>query len=267
MTPTPRLTCAMLAAALTLAVGSALATPVPLSGEDPNAPYAVTPGSAPDLAQASFLSKLTSSSVLTEDFQDKGLGTGALTGLFGGLSNSSLAVVGGLSTGSVTDQQVEGGTVTGRFSTSPGCTADADGAGCNWWVASGSFTIAFGRQVSAFGFFGTDIGDFDGTLSISLIDDGVVLETLSVLGGNAAGVASTETSTSLLFYGFTDQTQSYDTIRFNITQRGTTTDWLGFDDMIIGDLATTNGVPEPTTLALVALSLAGLAASRRKTQG
>jgi hypothetical protein len=137
-----------------------------------------------------------------------------------------------------------------------------------WQQLSGSaLTITFDTAISAFGFYGTDIGDFEGQLTLQLTpSDGISpVETLVV--NNTTGSTA---DGSLLFYGFADSSKSYSQITI-LSNTPSQQDFFGFDDFVVGDAgqspAPGGSVPEPTSLALVSLSLAGLAtASRRKTQ-
>lgn len=149
---------------------------------------------------------------------------------------------------------------SGRYNTTPGANSD------KLWGTALSFDILFGagNSFKAFGFNLIDYGDFDGSLTLDLLnEDG------TVKAGPAITVAqpgSTDNGTKQ-FFGLTDAQDSFFGVRFNIGQTATAPtrfDWLGFDDLLTGNLPTNNTVPEPGTWALVAISLAGVALTRRR---
>ena len=146
----------------------------------------------------------------------------------------------------------------GRFDTS------GDG---QWWRTAVSFEIDFADNISAFGFYGTDFGDFAGTFLMELLlADGSSL-TYDLLDVMAPSNAAT--NGWLQFFGVVDDTNSdqISGVRFTITQGSSDPDdwdFLGFDSFVVGDVATSTDVPEPGSLALVGASLLGLAAARRR---
>jgi hypothetical protein len=167
---------------------------------------------------------------------------------------------------------------SGRFDT----TGDFDPVGQKggaWWDTAVGFTIGFTQAVSAFGFYASDVGDWDGELSLTLMDTtgktvDIPIRATQAATGNPTSFGRVGTSDpvpngTLLFFGFTDTERQYTSIQFNLKQKdgATTLDYLGFDDFITGPLKTVGpptGVPEPATLALVAASLGALAATRRR---
>lgn len=234
------------ALALLVAATSAQASPTVYFGEN-QSPGALVSG-APVTARDSFLSQLTG--VRTENFESFAFGTGApiimaFTGSGGSTLNATLSGQG----------QVENRLAAGRFNTSPNVGSVAS---TKWWDVLGNFSITFNSPISAFGFYGTDIGDFNGqvTLALTAFDDTVTKLTVNNTVNGRNG--------SLLFYGFIDPTITYKSIAFGST--GTSgADFFGFDDMIVGDQRQISGtVPEPGTLALVGLSLLCLTALRRR---
>lgn len=163
-------------------------------------------------------------------------------------------------------QQVVAGDDSGRFNTTEG--------GDQYWrvnsSVNGSFSISFSRGISAFGFYGTDIGDFGGVLSLVLEpwNSSLPLETL-VVRPSSNGAA---TSGALLFYGFADRNSSYRRITFVSSGTGSDEDYFGFDDLVVADSGQVRvptpptGMPEPASLALAGMALlaAGSASRFRK---
>lgn len=124
-----------------------------------------------------------------------------------------------------------------------------------------SFTIDFGNEVSVFSFWGTDIGDFEGSLTLELYNG-----TEKVGEEKVSTAQGADSSGSLQFFGLFVDTKAGDraftSIRF--VTSGSRLDGFGFDSFTIGTNPSGGDVPEPATFALAGLALAGLALSRRR---
>lgn len=90
------------------------------------------------------------------------------------------------------------------------------------------YRIAFGTPVSAFGFYGTDMGDFLGQMKV----------TLKLTGGSTVDINITHTINgndgSLLFWGFIDQTNTYDYVEISGDLFG---EGYGIDDIVVATAA------------------------------
>lgn len=215
---------------------------------------AITPADA----RAAFLNATTG--VQAEGFETApvGIPVGALS-IFNGQ--------GSLTQGPFSNGSIEQSTqaVNGRFNTTPNCNPVT---GCKWWETPNSFAITLTSLKSAFGFFATDLGDLGGAVNLDFWNDANKVR---------SGIAVTQATPSagLLFFGWIDDTFSFNRVSVNVTQTNANPsrfDYVGFDDVLVGTRATVVPPPPPTpvsapaSLALVGLSLALLAASRRRVQ-
>lgn len=210
-------------ACLGLATTNAVAAPQIFFGEN------LTPGGAvsgdPVTARNDFLGNL--SGVGTEDFEGFTLGSSEPLSL--GFPGSSGSISATLSGG---DATIDNGG-SGRYATSGSQYVETEGGG--------DFSINFSDPVAAFGFFGTDVGDFGGEL---------LLELTSGAGSSDISVGNTVNApdSSLLFFGVIDQSNPFTSIAFENTSGS---DFFGFDDMTVGDV----GQVEPPAEVPVASSV------------
>jgi hypothetical protein len=227
--------------------GAAQAAPVTFFGQDfldpiSSTPYPQQPRPNADAAKDAFLAGLTSFGTETFDAIADGTKDPVLT--FAGIAKAALSGGSG---------EVETGVdqANGRFPTS----------GERYYLAGevrDGFTISFDSAVSAFGFYGTDIGDYGGTLTLLLTDAfGAQSDLVVALTSGTGG----STDANVLYFGFYDLGTQYKSIQFTNPSRGG--DWFGFDDMTVGSFAP-SPVAEPGALALTALALLGLGLQRRR---
>ncbi len=120
----------------------------------------------------------------------------------------------------------------------------------------GNFSLTFQEGVSAFGFFATDVGDFDNRLYLTLVN-GQKRHEIEVQ--NTRGTKETMDG-ALLFFGFVDTEHTWKTIEF-YNEPGKK-DRFGFDDFVIGQIA---AVPLPAGLPLALAGLGGLFLLRRRS--
>lgn len=226
----------------------------------------------PSQARGNFETKLVAGSAKTEDFStapyapfvDDQTGFPVVDPLTGPIGAFGIpdAISLGIGNHYVQTARTDGG--AGRFD--PTSTADCtsgEAADCTarWFEASGDFTINFGTGYGAFGFYGTDFGDFAGSLTMFLLRDGaaeveIIFEPFDDSDTGALG-----------FFGFYDTVNRYTGVRF-VVSPGEQDDFFGFDDLILGQVDSGNqSVPEPGSLALVGASLVALTAARRRRAG
>jgi len=111
------------------------------------------------------------------------------------------------------------------------------------WLSSDDFVVSFGLPQVAFGFYGVDIGDFDGQLVLDLVhEDGSITQLQASSGVRTAGG-------SVQYFGVLSLDRPFTAVRFGNTAP-VGYDGFVFDDLTIGTRAQLAQVPEPGTLVL-----------------
>ena len=118
-------------------------------------------------------------------------------------------------------------------------------------------SLTFSNPVAAFGFYGVDIGDFNG--QVTLTTSGGLNQFFNV-GNTLNGSGG-----SVLFWGVISNADTFTSISFGNTSNGS--DAFVFDNFTVGSLEQVKSpVPEPETYAmfLAGLGFMGYMARRRK---
>jgi len=219
---------------LALLVGAGVASAQEVFfGEDPgsgdnNVPLGATPNA--DAARAAFFERLVLGGTGTEDFEGFTAGEGAPL---------------------VVDFTVLTATLTGSgqvANVTPG-TTDGDGryatSGAQYWDTDQNFTVDFSQPVQAFGFYGIDMGDFAGQLTITY-DTGVQqnVDIPHTVNGPTG---------SVLYFGFVSP-QAFSSITFSNSDQG---DVFAFDDFTV-QLTVPPPPPGPPSVAIPTQSPLGL---------
>ena len=231
--------------ALVLVLGipvAASATPITFFGEDAGLGEATRLPAHPlsDAARANFLSSLIG--VSTYNFESAA--NGALAPLAVSFGAAGTATING--TGNVANVPTATNGV-GRYPIS----------GNQYWETGDEFSIDFTTPVAAFGFYGIDIGDFNGQVTLTTVGGTpLVLNVGNTLNGQGG---------SVLYFGFyvTTTSEEFTKITFGNTQPGT--DFFGFDDFSIASREqVVPRVPEPVSLLLLSGGLGLLALGRKR---
>lgn len=135
-------------------------------------------------------------------------------------------------------------------------------SGSKYWESGTEFGISFSQPVAAFGFYGVDIGDFEGQLTLTLLNTlsnfqqtVTIPHTIKGAGGGA------------LYFGLiAAPSEVFNQIVFGNTAPGV--DYFAFDDMTVGSLAQVKPQPVPEPMTIVSLLMGGgmLAGAKRWQQ-
>lgn len=230
-------------AALLVAAAGANADLMTFFGEDlglgEGTPLAASPNA--DSARSSFLANLTG--VGTENFESFAAGSGApLAANFGVAGTATLN-----GTGFVANTPAGTTNGFGRYAKS----------GTQYWdTNAGVFSIDFSAPIAAFGFYGIDVGDFNGSLTLELMGGGNMVVDVANTVGSPGG--------TIIYFGLiqTDPGMLISSITFGNTAPGT--DVFAFDDFTIGSREQVTIIPLPGAAGMGLAGLGVLAIRRRR---
>lgn len=114
-----------------------------------------------------------------------------------------------------------------------------------------AFTITFDQPITGFGFFGTDLGDFDGEIVLDITDINGVVTPVPVPHERSGEIDDIGNflNASLMFFGVTNTTPFW---KVEFRNDGGILDRFGFDNLIVSQA---EEVPEPGSLVLLASGL------------
>ena len=215
---------------------------------------AFAPSGAALTARNSFLSTLNAS-VATQTFESFNDGaTPPLNLNFGFAGNATLTGAGSI------EEDNAGRTSVGRFNTTAG--------GSKYLAVSadnvGSFQVQFSQRVAAFGFYGTDIGDVGGSLTLNFFDGASLVGSfIAQPSEGPEGTFIPQLNGNMRFWGVTSAANTFNRVTFNFSGAAGNPDVFGFDQLTVADAAQVV-IPEPSTYALLATGLVGLAVAARR---
>jgi hypothetical protein len=212
-------------------------------------------------SSSGFVGALAAGTLKIEDFESLGGESPPVALPFGGAS--ALATLSGPDKVSTAD-------LNGRHSVQ---------GGSNYWAGGAEpFEITFDTSLRAFGFWGTDIGDFStdcpsptagctsngGALRVEFYKSGPngdELVDFEVIDG-------VDSNGSELFRGYVASSADMSFYKVKFINLQTGWDGQGFDRLMFGEVTDQppppNGTPEPGMLALLGLGMLGVVATRRR---
>jgi hypothetical protein len=236
----------------------------------PNPAIQSTPPTLADSAAAAFANFSGSSTLLGVGGFENGSNT-----FNWGTGSYTVGAGGTVIDGNFTDLTL------GRYNMTPGLAPLPNGFPDfgKWVETSAGFDINFSSAITAFGFFATDLGDFEGVFSVEYFSGQTQVYSTGRLTNQSSGAGGpNDKNGNLAFLGAVVD-GGFDRISISVTQCSTNPqspfytpgcngiDVVGFDGMIIASANTGGGTtPEPGSLALAGLALvaAGGAARRRQ---
>jgi hypothetical protein len=255
-------TTGILMALFLLTAAPVFASPVEFFGWDPgNGDTGARLNSYPnsDAAKNNFFS-LLDGSVGTEGFEGFNAGDKPATISFGTAGDANLNVLGAVISGEASG--------TGRYNL----------YGDKFLDTASHFTIDFSNPISAFGFYGVDMADFDGWLSvITTYSDNTThtFELENYFIDPDTGQPVQPAGGSALYFGFYDLDKTFEKIEF--TDSRPFGDFFGFDDFSIAvsdqititeppdPIPDPNPIPEPASMLLFGMGVIAFGISKTIT--